>query len=170
LAGRRQPLNLVLLKGKKHLTKAEIEERQKTEVKAKADKVKAPSYLPPPLRREFKKIADELLRIDLISNLDVDALARFLYAREQYLRVTDQLRSMDPTVPVTHFVTGEEIGRAENETYSALLNSQDKLFKQCRQAAADLGLTISSRCRLVVPKKDDAKKPSEEEQLFGQSL
>ena len=31
---------------------------------------------------------------------------------------------------------------------------QDRYFKQCRQGAADFGLTVSSRCRLVVPKAD----------------
>lgn len=169
MAGRRQPLNLVLLKGKKHLTKKEIEERQKTEVKAPANNVKPPGYLPAPLKREFKKIADELKRIDLISNLDVDALARFLLAREQYIRVTNSLRENEPIITLVDDVTGEEKAVA-NGLYADLLLAQDKLFKQCRAAASDLGLTISSRCRLVVPKKDDPKPKSEEEELFGDAL
>lgn len=161
MAGKRQPINLILLKGKKHLTKAEIEERMRTEVKAKADKVNPPSYLPPELKREFKKIANELKRIDLISNLDVDALARFLLAREQYIRVSDLLRDTPP-------INSED--GLPNETYKELLLSQDKLFKQCRQSAADLGLTISSRCRLVVPKPPEEKPKSEEEKMFGDAL
>ena len=32
---------------------------------------------------------------------------------------------------------------------------QDRYYKQCRQGAADFGLTISSRCRLVVPKAEE---------------
>jgi len=28
---------------------------------------------------------------------------------------------------------------------------QDRFFKQCQRAAADLGLTVTSRCRLVLP-------------------
>ena len=36
--------------------------------------------------------------------------------------------------------------------------SQDKVFKQCRAAASDLGLTITSRCRIVVPKQEDKPK------------
>lgn len=55
MAGQRQPIALVQAKGKKHLTKAEIEERQRTEVKAAADKVTAPQYLSPTQKRTFKK-------------------------------------------------------------------------------------------------------------------
>lgn len=40
-------------------------------------------------------------------------------------------------------------------TYMELIKTQEKLFKMSRQAANDLGLTISSRCKLVVPKKQD---------------
>ncbi len=35
---------------------------------------------------------------------------------------------------------------------------QDRYFRQCRQGAADFGLTVSSRCRLVVPKAQEAPK------------
>ena len=45
MAGQRQPIALVQAKGKKHLTKAEIAEREQTEVKAPSDRVTPPSYL-----------------------------------------------------------------------------------------------------------------------------
>ncbi|HZG83842.1 phage terminase small subunit P27 family [Paenibacillus sp.] len=170
MAGRnKQPINLILLKGKSHLTKEQIEERTKTEVKAPADDVKPPKYLTKTLKKEFTEIASELQRIDLITNLDVDALARFLLAREQYVRVTKELRSIPPTITVEHPETGKKL-KVANEQYGDMLLAQDKLFKQCRAAASDLGLTISSRCRLVVPKKPEEKNPTEEEQLFGDAL
>ncbi len=46
MARPRQPVDLLLFKGKKNLTKAEIEERKAQEIKAAKDKVKPPSYLP----------------------------------------------------------------------------------------------------------------------------
>lgn len=168
MAGQRQPTNLLLLKGKKHLTKAEIKERQESEVKAKADNVKPPSYLPEELKTEFEEIANELMRIEIISNLDVDALARFLLAREQYVRASMELRKMSP-IEVLKDKKGNEV-TAANETYGDVLLSVDKLFKQCRQAAADLGLTISSRCKLVIPKKAEEKPKSPDEEMFGESL
>ena len=45
----------------------------------------------------------------------------------------------------------KEVVNAEVERLALL---QDRYFKQCRQGAADFGLTVSSRCRLVVPKAD----------------
>ncbi|SEM35105.1 phage terminase, small subunit, putative, P27 family [Mesobacillus persicus] len=173
MAGKKQPLELVLAKGKKHLTKKEIEERKKKEVKAKSDKVKAPKYLPSDLKREFKKISDELVEIGIMSNLDVDALARFLMVQKKYLNIELTLLEMSPTETLQEVTEDGEIKTIEviNENYEKLLTMQDKLFKQARSASSDLGLTISSRCKLVVPKaKEDDKPLSKEERLFGGKL
>jgi P27 family predicted phage terminase small subunit len=143
MARPRQPVDLVAFKGKKHLTKAEIAERKAQEVKAANDKVKPPSYLPKELKREFKKIAGELLDIGIMTNLDVDALARFLIAKKLYLDITVKL-----------------LEKPDRLLDKDLVTTQDKLFKQSRAAASDLGLTISSRCKLVVPKKEESKPQS----------
>jgi len=55
MARPRQPVDLLLVKGKKNLTKQEIEERRKQEIKAPSDKVKAPSYLPKRLKKGIQK-------------------------------------------------------------------------------------------------------------------
>ncbi|WP_141434393.1 phage terminase small subunit P27 family [Bacillus sp. 03113] len=174
MAGQRQPVELVLLKGKKHLTKQEIADRQAIEVKAPADKIRPPTYLPKELKREFKKISDELVRIEIMTNLDIDALARFLLAKKMYLEVTESLMKISPTEEVEYVkkdkegnVVDEGVKIVTNESYSDLLINQDKLFKQCRTAAGDLGLTISSRCRLVMPKKQEEKPQTEAEKRFG---
>ncbi|WP_169056824.1 phage terminase small subunit P27 family [Bacillus pumilus] len=165
MARPRQPVDLLMVKGKKNLTKKEIEQRRKLEVKAPNDKVKAPAYLPKDLKREFKKIADELKNIGIMTNLDVDALARFLFARKQYLEITEIILE----TPITTLAENSEGEKFEiaNPAYSDLLINQDKLFKQCRQASSDLGLTISSRCKLVIPKKEDKPKTKEEERFGG---
>ncbi len=151
IARPRQPTDLLLVKGKKHLTKAEIEDRKSKEVKAPSDKVKAPSYLPADLKKEFNKIAKELKEIGIITNLDIDALARFIIAKKMYLELTKQILEKPELMIVD----------------KDIVTTQDKLFKQCRVSASDLGLTISSRCKLVVPKKEDKKELTEEEKLFG---
>lgn len=51
----------------------------------------APTYLTPTQKKTFKKIAKELQNIELISNLDVDSLARFTIAQEKYVEVTQLL-------------------------------------------------------------------------------
>lgn len=144
MAGGRQPTELLLVKGKKHLTKKEIEERLNAEVKANSDKVQAPSYLPDKLKEEFYRIADELIKIGIMSNLDCEALARFIVSENQYQKVTAKiLKSKNIT-----------------DNYITLIQLQEKLFKMSRTAASDLGLTISSRCKLVIPKKEEEKKES----------
>lgn len=140
MARPRQPIDLLSAKGKKHLTKEEIENRKATEVKAPSDKVRAPSYLDKELKREFTKIAKDLIEIGIITNLDVDALARFIIARKMYLDLTKKLLEKPELLLIK----------------DSLIN-QDKLFKQCRAAASDLGLTISSRCKLVIPKAKEEK-------------
>lgn len=162
----KQPIDLLVYKGNKNLTKKEIEERKAGEVKAPSDKVKPPTYLPSDLKREFKKIAKELMSLGIMSNLDVDALARFLYAKKLYLKVTDDLLEIKPMIEELDEDgegTGEYVANAE---YTNLLLNQDKLFKQCRSAASDLGLTISSRARLVIPKVEEKPPQSEAERRF----
>lgn len=161
MAGKKMPIALVAAAGKKHLTKAEIQARKDEEVKAPATNVKPPQYLDKDQKKKFKKYAKELLNIDLISNLDVDSLARYIIAESQYLKVSTEISKLDYTITTTE--TNEETNETTtktivNPTMADLLIIQDRCFKQCRQGAADFGLTITSRCRLVVPKPKETKK------------
>jgi P27 family predicted phage terminase small subunit len=173
----RQPVNLLVYNGKKNLTKKEIKERSEREVKAPSDKVKPPSYLPKELKKEFKKIASELVAIGVMTNLDNDGLARFLIAQKMYLEVTDNLMKIPPTIRVPNYSYDEDgkkffdgMKDVVNVDYSDILINQDKLFKQCRTAASDLGLTITSRCRLVIPKKETKAPQTESERRFGDRI
>ena len=150
MAGSKQPIELVIAKGNKHLTKAEIEERKAKQVRANNDNIKAPSYLPDDLVEEFNRIANELIEIGIMSNLDCEALARYISTEHQYEMITSKLLKM----------------KSVNEKYFELLNAQDKLIKMCRSAANDLGLTISSRCKLVMPKKEE-EQPSSKWSKYG---
>ena len=169
MAGQRQPTDLVVLNGRKHLTKAEIEARKNAEVVAPNDKVKPPSYLTADQKKKFRKLAKELLEIKLIANVDCDALARLLIAQEQYIEITEQIREtpLMEDVPVYETemnpVTGEmervQVGTRQvvNGERERLMIIQDRCMKQCRQGASDFGMTVSSRCRLVVPKPKQQK-------------
>lgn len=151
--GARQPIDLLLIKGKKHLTKAEIEERREMEVKAPNDDIKYPKYLPKELRKEYNKISEALVKIGIFTNLDTDALARYLVAREQYTRVMLAIREADPLDDIIH--------------YNRVLQAQDKVFQQVTKAGAELGLSVSSRGRLLVPKAKEDKKKDKAADRFG---
>lgn len=169
MAGQRQPTDLVVLKGKKHLTKAEIEARKNAEVTAPNDKVKPPAYLTTDQKKKFRKLSKELLEIKLIANVDCDALARLLIAQDQYIEVTDKIRITPLMVDVPVYKTQVNPDTGENERVQVgttqvvndererLMIIQDRCMKQCRQGAADFGMTVSSRCRLVVPKAKESK-------------
>ncbi|MCI5872548.1 MAG: phage terminase small subunit P27 family [Roseburia sp.] len=170
MAGQRQPTDLVVMKGKKHLTKAEIEARKNAEVTAPNDKVRPPAYLTPEQKKKFRKLAKELLEIKLIANVDCDALARLLIAQEQFIEITEEIQRTPLMVDVPVYEmqenpdTGEskrvQVGKRQvvNGERERLMIIQDRCMKQCRQGAGDFGMTVSSRCRLVVP-KPQAEKP-----------
>lgn len=175
MAGQRQPIALIQAKGKKHLTKAEIAERERTEVKAPADKVTPPSYLTPGQKKTFRKIAKDLREIDLISNLDVEALARLVIAQEKYREVTEMIAEQ-PLMVTEQYNTGKQdengmpiIKEREivNGQVERLAILQDRYFRQCRQGAADFGLTVSSRCRLIVPKAPETPKKNKFAEKFA---
>ena len=132
MAGQRQPIEMIIANGRKNLTKAEIEYRKNTEVKAPAGDCSPPDYLPAKLKEEFESIADKLISIGIMTELDVDLLARYLLSKQAYLGLTSRYMKM---------ISGGN--PADVEKVAGL---QDKAFKQCQSAARDLGLTISSRC------------------------
>ena len=137
MARPRQPTNLILAKGTKHFTKDEIKERLSSEIQPIDDNIIAPGFLTKKQTEEFYKISDQLKKLKIMGETDVDALARYITSRDMYETSVKQLRKKqikdDPFL------------------FEKWLTIQDKLFKQCRSSASDLGLTISSRCRLVVP-------------------
>ena len=141
---KKEPISLLEAKKKKHLTKTEIEERKQTEVKAESDNIVAPEYLTEKQIKEFDKIASELKRIDIISNLDCDTLARYIIAKDNYIKFSKIVNSLP-----ANWTCINAIDKATQV--------QDRAFKQCQSAARELGLTISSRCKLVVPKKEEPK-------------
>lgn len=151
---RKEPIDLLVAKGKKNLTKKEIEERRNKEVKAPSCNIRPPDYLPEELKIEFNRISKILEEIGIISDLDVESLGRFLIAEYQYQKITVKMLKM----------------KNITTRYFDYANLQDKFFKQARSAAGDLGLTISSRCKLVLPDKKDDKKVTTGAKRFGDRI
>ena len=137
MAGQRQPLALIEAKGAKHLTKEERAEREAREVKPCTDDISPPKYLTQKQREEFNRIANQLTKLKILGETDVDTLARYILSRDTYIKLTKQIRRKaileDPIL------------------LDKYMKNQDRAFKQCHTAAKSLGLTIADRCRLVVP-------------------
>ena len=152
----KQPINLILAKGKKHLTKAEIEERQKTEIKTDHINVTAPEYLTDEQEKEFYRIAKILLDIGIITELDEDCLAHYLISNSNYVSYTKKLNELNGKLARARKTEKKKDYMSQIDLY---LTYQDRALKQCRACANDLGLSISSRARLVMP---EAKEPPKE--------
>lgn len=177
MAGPRQPLNLILAKGSKHLTKAEIAERRSSEVQGITDGIAAPSYLTAKQKKQFNIIADQLQRLGIIGETDNDALARYITAQdlyEQAVKAMRQLQKERPKQPESDADREERSAFYEQmSTWSALMDvadkRQDRYFKQAQTAAAALGLTISSRCKLAVPKSAEPPKENKFARFGGRA-
>lgn len=153
MARPREPIELIVKKGRKHLTKAEYNERQNAEVKAPADNIKPPSFLLKKEREKFGEIASQLVELGIMSNLDCDALARYLRAETEYIKITKQLQK----IRFTSDKENDEQLAEQYTKYNSLSKMQIRLMKACNENARELGLTISSRCRLVIPKEKEDK-------------
>lgn len=151
----KQPINLIIAKGKKHLTKAEIEERQKTEITTDHTNVKPPDYLNEEEVKEFYRISQILLDIGIITELDEDCLAHYLVSNSSYIKYTKKIRALEDELLEAKRTDRKAKLKSEIDTY---LTYQDKALKQCRACANDLGLSISSRAKLVMPQPKEEKK------------
>ena len=157
MAGPRQPLELIEAKGKKHLTKQEKEERRARELKPCTDEITAPKYLTQKQKETFYKIAAQLEKLKIMGETDCDTLARYITAQGLYEQAVKDLRAVQKERP-----KGADADLAAMDKWAAMLETLDKrqerYFKQAQTAAAALGLTISSRCRLVAPVPEEKPK------------
>ena len=159
MARPRQPIDLIAAKGKKHLTKAEYDERKRQEVKASSDNVVPPAYLTKKEKEKFTEIAEQLVDIGIMTNLDCDVLARYIRATTEYEKITRQLSKIKFMPDKKSTVSAEEQIAEQTAQYNYLQKIQVRAARQCNECARELGLTISSRCRLVMPKTEE--KPPE---------
>lgn len=138
MAGKRQPTSVVQANGKKHLTKAEIDQRLDGEVQVETpEKAKPPKWLPQILKKDFRALGSQLIAAGLYADLDADTLGRYLVAHSQWLKATA--------------MADKALDHKDSEAASDWGGIQDRYFKQARNCATDMGLTVTSRCRLVVP-------------------
>ena len=164
MSGPRQPIELVIANGKKNLTKKEIHDRLNSEVKPCTDDIVAPSYLTATQKKQFYKIAGQLEKLGIMGETDVETLARYVTAQGLYEQAVKDLRAIHKQRPKDATVT-EMAGWANMLNY--IDKRVDRYFKQATAAASKLGLTISDRCKLVVPVKDEAPKANKFSKFEG---
>ena len=176
-AGRkRQPVDLLLAKGKKHFSEREIEERRSKELSVPFTDIKAPGYLTPTQKKNFNAYAAKLVALNIFTELDTDVLAQYVISLELYTKYSAQIRKIiNKADAVREWKVLDDLAencedtgqlvellekllrRQRTSEISALTTLQDKAFKQCVTCARELGLTITSRAKIEVPAPPDGE-------------
>lgn len=152
---RRKSVAELRASGSRHYSKAQLEEREKAEIKPPpTETIKPPSYLPKSLVPKFQQLSPVLIKMGVLTSVDGDCLARYLLAEANYLRATNRLTSA--------------MNAGNTDDVQKWASIQDRFFKQCRAAGSDLGLTVSGRGHLQLPAGYEPEEVSgEEADLFG---
>lgn len=159
----------------KHWTKAEVEARKSSELKLPKPKaLKPPDWLSAPAKKLFKSYAKQLLDLPagLISTLDVFALATHCDNEHRYSQASQdaEVWAVRARKCMNEYISAKDQGatseRDLNDMREEYAEAKDNLKyytdlmakheKMARSNAAEMGMTVSSRCRLIVPKSDTA--------------
>ena len=172
MGGKRKPMdvNLSVVEGGKHWTKAEIESRQEQEIKLPKPKaLTPPDWLSQAGKKLFRKYAKMLLEFPagMVSKLDTGTLARYCDCEISYANAsnhknvwletaTRRLQALSEMAAVS--ASKDEIERFHDAYEAAKVqvdfwtNQMVKFEKMARSNATEMGMTISKRCQLVAPK------------------
>lgn len=159
-----KPTQLHLLEGNKsHLTKAEIDKRQKAEesMTFKSDAIKAPSWLNDDAKKIFRKLVRDFESTELLVNVDVYALAFFCDSYSDYIRFTQIILKEGDQLEHTN-KAGET-----NKVPHPLLTKKKQAFEQCMKVMGEFGLSPSSRTKII---QSLDKGEDESENPFGERL
>ena len=167
-------LSVVERGGGKHWTRDEIDRRTASEVKTPKPKaLTPPKWLNKPAAALFRKYAKLMLELPegVVSKLDTGTLARYCDNESAYGAAARHrahwMEICEGCIPAAG--GGDALEVAEDpdviarrkqdyaeaeEQVSYWTGQMVKYEKICRGCATELGMTVSSRCRLVVPKTE----------------
>lgn len=146
-----------------HRSNGEIEAREKSEiVEVSPADIVPPSYLTSTQKKHFLKLAGQLSKLKIMGETDCETLARYVIAEDAYEGAVRDMRKASKDKPDKQTCEAEGKNYLEEletyfKMYDAIVRRQDRMCDQASTLARDLGLTISSRCKLVVPKSEEPK-------------
>lgn len=171
MAGTRQPTAVVVAKGKKHLSAAEKAERLRHEVpivpkkeQKKGVVIRYPERLPERMKPRFREYALQLIALGIYMNEkgsgDADALRDYMLHQQSYLNeIGFKNKALSQ---ISGSLTDEQREEAMAQvSYWSKLIARD--YNLAKAAANSIGLTVSARCKLVIPQPDEP----EDESIMG---
>ena len=138
MPGPRVPTDVLKANGKKHLSKQEEADRRAGELHVEPPKeATPPKWLRAGLKADFCELGNRLIQAGIYTDLDADTLGRYLVAHDHWKKATKEVE--------------KALKAKKLEEVDGWGKVQERYFKQARNCANDMGLTVTSRCRLVVP-------------------
>ena len=131
MARPREPIALIVAKGKKNLTKDEISERLATEPQPATDEIEAPDYLTAAQKKHFDKLAGQLEKICIMGETDCDTLARYVVAESMYEQAVKDTRAAHkqrPKSPTPDMLIANGFTR-ENNKYNLTIQASRTLLR-----------------------------------------
>lgn len=156
---RKEPINILEGKKRTHLTNEQKAAREAQEKRKQppTDKVRPPTWLSKPAKKEFRIMAGNLQRLqenagcNIISNLDVPLLAMWANAYVEYQlcsKEIDRVTAADNKAPVAR-------GLLTDGDLHPLLTQKKRLFEQMEKIGRQFGLSPSARLSITLPPKKD---------------
>lgn len=107
MARPRQPVDILVAKGKKHLTKAEISRRKESEIKLGTNKFECPDYVKNDViaYAKWKEIIKFFKEFDCFSSSDIGILGRYCMTFSEYHRLLKHRQNIDN---IDYFESDEE--------------------------------------------------------------
>lgn len=106
---------------------------------------KCPHWLSPEAKREWKRVAPELERLGLLTQIDRAALAAYCQAYARWREVEEVIRKQGLTLTTE---SGYVMPRPE-------VKIAEKAMQTIRAFCSEFGLTPSSRSRMTLPEVED---------------
>ncbi len=142
----RTPIPLQLIKG--HLTNKEKKERAAKEKnindKLRKDKIRPPTWLDAEAKKAFRQIVEQLKETEILTNLDVTALATYCDLHSRRLRLLADVRENGHTLTNTNSRGGT--------TYiqNPALTSLNSTIKLMQVYESKFGFTVFDRTKITL--------------------
>ena len=163
MANQRQPVGLIQAKGRKHLTKAEIEQRQATEVHPMlSENAAAPKYLSKAEKERFFEILRGLDELGIIGDTDLLMLGQLVQEETMAIEAyRDYKKARARRDAFLRTAKQQKLDIMQGD-YFEIYKNHESLVSVCdqrvsrhkndlRKYANYFGLTVTSRCRRVMP-------------------
>ncbi len=112
---------------------------------------RVPSFLTKDAKKEWKRIAPQLERLGLLTQMDMAALAGYCESYAQWKKAVEFMHKHGEVYPIKN-----EDGTVKYLQQVPQVSIANKALHQIRVFCSEFGLTPSSRSRIQVPGADDA--------------